>query len=86
MVSLNQTEIDIDNPGTSLDDELWSILQKGAFRMLFFDKRLGDGSFDAIHEQAYVLGTKLAFGRVLWSWDELIAVGFWEKDNINKWG
>ena len=54
--------------------------------MLFFDMRIGDGSFDAIIEQSYVMGTDLAFGRVLYSWDELIAVGYWKKDNINLWG
>jgi hypothetical protein len=50
LVSLNQTNINIDKPGSSLDDNLWAIMQKGAFRMLFFDMRIGDGSFDAIIE------------------------------------
>lgn len=54
LVSLNQTTINIDEPGESLDDNLWSIMQKGAFRMLFFDMRIGDGSFDAIIEQCFI--------------------------------
>ena len=86
LVSLNQTTVNINKPGSSLDDNLWSIMQKGAFRMLFFDMRISDGSFDSIIEQAYILGTDLAFGRVLYSWSELIAVGYWQKDNINLWG
>tara|TARA_B110000305_G_C18974754_1_gene418791 strand:- start:381 stop:572 length:192 start_codon:yes stop_codon:yes gene_type:complete len=47
--SLNQTQLkEVKAAGCCMDDKLMSIMQKGAFRMLYFDNTPGKDTFDSI--------------------------------------
>ena len=75
--SLN-TKWSVENPGCCMNENLAEIIERGASKIIITDYETAHQKILGVIEQARIVGSNRMFGRILDSYHQYLAVGYWK--------